>query len=289
MEITKPIIIVGTGRSGSTVFFKVFTRHPHVMWINRMTVLYPERPILTRWSVQATGLPVIGEQVRQRMLPWEAYEFWNRLAVGFGTPYRDLHADDLTEREKHKIRKAFAQFPTATRHRMLIKLTGWPRLSYLHTIFPDARFIHIMRDGRAVTNSFLHVPFWWGKRGPDNWRLGKLAPKHQATWEKHDESFSALAALYWVILMESYREAQPSIPSEQYMEIRYEDLCANPIDVFRSITDFCDLEWTPEFESGISQSGLESRNDRWQKDLTEKQQHIISDVLAEELERYGYV
>ena len=40
-KLTKPIIIVGTGRCGSTVFHRLLAKHPGVMWLSPS--LAPER------------------------------------------------------------------------------------------------------------------------------------------------------------------------------------------------------------------------------------------------------
>ena len=69
------------------------------------------------------------------------------------------------------------------RNRLLIKITGWPRIGYLNEIFSDAKFIHILRDGRAVANSLINVEFWRGWQCPQNWRFGRLTEKQQKEWE----------------------------------------------------------------------------------------------------------
>jgi omega-hydroxy-beta-dihydromenaquinone-9 sulfotransferase len=48
---------------------------------------------------------------------------------------------------------------TKDRNRLLLKITGWPRISFLSEIFEEAKLVHTMRDGRAVANSMLNVRF----------------------------------------------------------------------------------------------------------------------------------
>ncbi len=87
------------------------------------------------------------------------------------------------------------------RNRLLVKITGWPRLGYLHEIFPDAKFIHVVRDGRAVVNSLINVDWWDGWKGPQNWRWGDLDLSQTDEWEKYGKSFVVLAGIQLKIIM----------------------------------------------------------------------------------------
>ncbi len=85
--------------------------------------------------------PVIGGILRNSILNTEAYEFWERHCKGFRSHYRDLLPGDVTRRTQEAIPQEMAKMLTRKRNRLLIKVTGWPRIAFLHKIFPDARFI----------------------------------------------------------------------------------------------------------------------------------------------------
>lgn len=276
MTVTKPIFIVGVGRSGSTIFHRIFTRHPDVTWLSsRLGNKFPERLWTSRALMRAIDYPLIGEFLRRRFRTGEAYPFWEHYCPGFSDPTRDLVAGDVTTRLKSKIPSVLSQMLTPKRHRALIKITGWPRIGFLHEIFPDAKFIHIQRDGRAVINSMINVDWWWGWRGPQNWRFGELSPEHQAEWEHFDRSFLALAGIELEILEEAKEKARRLIPANQFMEIEYEDLCNDGLGIFRQVVDFCELPWSSSFEASIKSGGLRSANYKWKEDLTEEQQQIV--------------
>jgi hypothetical protein len=234
-------------------------------------------------------LPAVGRLLLRKYSPSECYDFWEHHARGFRRPCRDLTAADVTNKVKETVRAALAQVPTRARNRLLIKITGWPRLGYLHEIFPDARFLHIVRDGRAVVNSLVNVDWWWGWGGPEKWRLGELTPAQRSLWEKHNRSFIALAGLQWNILLEAMDAARQSIPKEAFLEIRYEDLCARPMPVLREALDFLELDWNPVFESRLRHHDLRSSNFKWQEELTPDQHRIMEDVMRKHLTRYGYL
>jgi len=92
-------------------------------------------------------------------------------------------------------------------------------IDLIHKCFPDARYIHMIRDGRDVVTSMLAARKSWGKQ----W-----APVHA-----YD------AATEWV---EAVRESQRlASTSACYMEIRYEDLLANGPSELGRLYGFLDL------------------------------------------------
>lgn len=286
--LNTPIFIIGTGRCGSTIFHRMMAKHRRVAWLTRYTATAPAQLRRSRRAMAALDSPLPGRLVRKLVYPVEAYSFWDRYCSGFSAPCRDLLADDVTPPVKARLQKVLPQLLTANRQRLLVKITGWPRVGFLKEIFPNAKFIHVIRDGRAVVNSLLAVPWWSGWRGPSNWRWGDLTPAQRETWERHGRSFAALAAIEWEILMTAHAQARQAIPAADYMEIRYEDLCAAPQEITRRAVEFCDLPWTNGFETALGGFSLKNTNYKWQSDLTPAQQDILNACLADSLRRYGY-
>jgi hypothetical protein len=171
---------------------------------------------------------------------------------------------------------------------MLVKLTGWPRIGFLKEIFPNARFIHIYRDGRAVVNSLLNVTWWSGWRGPDNWRWGRLTATQEAKWQRHNQSFVALAAIEWERLMEAFDAARQELEADDLLELGYEAMCQAPVDVFKQAADFCDLPWTTQLEHVVQKRRFKNSNVKWREQLTDSQISILNACLDGVLQRYGY-
>jgi hypothetical protein len=287
-SLRKPIFIVGVGRSGSTIFQWMLAEHPNLAWLSALTGRLPERPWMTRLWMRAIDLPLIGPRLTRLIYPGECFDFWEHHVPGFSAPCRDLMPGDVTHKTEQRLRRLLPRVLTGKRDRLLVKLTGWPRIGFLRKIFPDAVFIHLIRDGRAVVNSMLNVDWWYGWRGPQNWRWGELTPAQREEWESHDRSFVALAAIEWKLLMDAFEEAQRCVDADSYLELTYEDLCVTPLDLFRQVTAFCDLPWSPAFERALASYELRNTNDRWQRELTPEQQTTLEAVLGLYLERYGY-
>lgn len=234
-------------------------------------------------------LPLPARYVQKLLYPVEAYGFWDHHCPAFAEPYRDLLAEDVTPKMRQAVRQAMSQMLTAKRNRLLVKVTGWPRIGFLQEIFPDARFIHVYRDGRAVANSLLAVEWWSGWRGPGRWRWGDLPPEQRAKWERHDRSFVALAAIQWEILMLAQKEAKERAAPESLFEVRYEDLCNDPVHSFRRMAEFAGLDWSARMEAIIRNRSFKNANDKWQTDLSSDQQSVLNECLQDTLGEFGYV
>lgn len=289
--VEKPIIIVGTGRCGSTIFQNIFCEHPNVSWLSAFFDIYAGRPEVNKLLMGLVDLPAIGNTLkRQKYLrPWEPYGVWDRAYPGFREPFRDLRADDVTPRTKTLFHKSATKLLTAKRNRLLIKITGWPRLGFLSTIFPDAKFIHIVRDGRAVVNSLLTVDWWSGWGGVEAWRWGPLSDCQKEQWDQYGQSFVALASIEWNILMDAFVKAQPTVPTQNYLELRYEDFCDDVVGTFRTVSDFCELDWAPRLAQAMGQYRIEDKNFKWKQDLNEAQQMAMNDIMGPYLTKYGYI
>jgi hypothetical protein len=116
MDITKPIIIVGTGRCGSTLFHRLLAKHPQMMWLSPLCYKYPHRPEWNRRAVAAMDNPLLRRLFGEKIRPGENYRFWDKYAYGFSEPCREeespAHQDhrmapdrlperDLSRREVH--------------------------------------------------------------------------------------------------------------------------------------------------------------------------------------------
>lgn len=288
MKIVQPIILVGTGRCGSTVLHRLLAQHPRLMWLSGFCRHYPKHPLWNRKAVTAVGKPLLRPLLQKRVQPGECYEFWTEYAHGFSEPCRDLVASDVTARVKKQLHVVFGSMLTSERDRLLIKITGWPRIGFLNEVFPDAKFVHILRDGRAVASSLLHVDFWRGWRGPQGWRAGLLSPEDQSVWESYGQSFVALAGLEWRIQMRAMEKARAGLDPERFLEVKYETFCASPLETCRRILEFGDLPVTPEFERRVRAASIRNMSNRWRDDLTTAQQAVLDELLQEDLERLGY-
>jgi hypothetical protein len=260
------------------------------MWLSGFAERYPYKPEWNRMAVTAVGNPVLRRLLEGKIKPGENYGFWYRHAFGFAEPGRDLVAADVTARVKKQMHRALEPMLSPRRNRLLIKLTGWSRIGFLNEIFPDAQFIHIVRDGRAVASSLLHVNAWqWrGWYGPYSWRYGPLPAEDQAAWERQGRSFVALAGLQWKIHSRAVEAARQALDPARFLEVKYETFCQEPLETCRKVLQFTQLPESPEFERQVKSAAIRDMSSRWRDDLTADQQAMLTGLLREDLLRYGY-
>jgi len=237
--------------------------------------------------MRAIDIPVLSYFLKRRFVPLENFEFWDRYFPGFSKPCRDLAGSDVSLRVKKSVRTAFAKLLTSRRNRLLIKITGVPRISFLRAIFPDAKFIHVTRDGRAVANSRMNTSFWKGWQGLNIW-AGEMPEHYRQEWEYHHHSFVALAGIEWKTNMDQFEKVKEERPSIDVYHLKYESFCANPIAELKNLAEYCELAWTEKFELELQKYNVNSENDKWKADLTEQQKAILEEVLQPCLIKYGY-
>lgn len=99
-----------------------------------------------------------------------------------------------------------------------------PHMRCLAQVFPGARFIHIVRDGRDVASAYLSAPF-----GPRT---------------------VAQAAALWRSQVCSARRAGNELGPERFTEVRYEDLIASPEPEVARLCAFLDVSMDPGMLGG---------------------------------------
>ncbi len=98
------------------------------------------------------------------------------------------------------------------------KTPGYVReMRRIQRVLPEARFVHIIRDGRDV--SLSHLRMNWGP-------------------ETYEQS-----ARLWRNRIRKARKMAPSV--NHYMEVRFEDLVADTEGVLRRVCDFIELDFDP--------------------------------------------
>jgi hypothetical protein len=299
------VFFVGTGRCGSTPIVEAMSRHADVGFVSNVDDKFSHLNMAGRWNNRLHRLSAardpkmrpfrdrrsLVELGRFRVAPSEGWSILDRqVAPIMSMPFRDLVAADCTPWLKGRLQGFFERRITAQGRPVFVHhLTGWPRAGFLHAAFPDARFIEVVRDGRAVASSWLQMGWWQGYRGPDAWHLGPLSPEYQREWEESGRSFVTLAGLGWKLLLDAFDAARAQIPPAQWMRVRYEDVIDQPRRHIADILDFSGLAWTDEFERDFVQYPFSSsRVQSFRRDLDAANLARLEAVLANRLDELGY-
>jgi sulfotransferase family protein len=285
--------VLGTGRCGSTLVHEVLARHPAMGFLTNVEDRFPLPAAAGRFNnaLYRTVPARFTQKGRVRFAPSEGYRALERsVSPILSTPQRDLRAEDVTPWLERRTRRFFASRAEAQGLPVFLhKFTGWPRAGFLARIFPEARFVHVVRDGRAVANSFLQMPWWRGYEGPAAWGWGPLPDDYAEEWAASDRSFALLAGIEWKLLVDAFEEAKAGIDGDRWYELRYEDFVAAPREETMRLLGFLDLAWTPAFEDGFARYTFETgRTDAYRTDLGIRDVAALDASLAGHLERLGY-
>jgi hypothetical protein len=100
------------------------------------------------------------------------------------------------------------------------------QLPLLERVFPDAIWVHLVRDGRDAALSFLELPEGFSGK---TWALPRTVAQFAARWRTEILAARRLG-----------RHA-----GGRYLELRYEDLVAEPERELRRICEHASLPWEP--------------------------------------------
>jgi len=115
---------------------------------------------------------------------------------------------------------------------------------FIHTY--RAKIIYLMRHPVATASSFKRMG-WTGEQF--DFRLSKKTLEQFPDYEQFTYSFWAEhGALQAFILKEVLQYANKY---ENMLLVRYKDICADPLTVFRNLYDFAELEWNDSVERKI--------------------------------------
>jgi hypothetical protein len=290
--------VVGTGRCGSTVLHEVLCRHHDVAFVSNVDDrLWPLRgrgranhrllalaERVQRGTPRRMGLHVM------KFAPSEGFRLLqHQVSPILADPHRPLTADDAMPWLVDRTRDYFSHLTAAHPQSLFLqRFTGWPRVELLHECFPAARFVYLIRDGRAVTASWLQTA-WGPGYTSDHWQIDRLTPDQHEAWVAGGRSHVDLAALMWCQQVDAYDDAARVLPTDQWLTIHYEDLTTEPTATLRRVTDFLALDWTPAFEQSIADRQFTpERVGAYRAQLGEAKSKHLTELLHDHLAARGY-
>lgn len=300
--IDRPIFIIGSHRSGTTVLYDSLAKHPEVAYFTNSTALLPEIPILNQRLGELMGLDDV---VLERFFkdgvnysyksPSEGIRIWEHYTEDAEDHCLDeTHADpDMEAYLKKTIIKHLKYF---NKPRFLNKNPdNSVRLRYLHKLFPDAFFIHIIRDARAVCASYLkaqeRVHEFFGPDHPHA-QHGTKVKGWEAMKQTWTEDQVSGAGHLWVKIIETIDQDRQVIPAERFLEIRFEDFVLEPLDYFRKVIEFCQLSTNAEIDALFTEEarpiGLGNRNSSWQTYFQAEDQQRLLEIIRPKMQEHGY-
>lgn len=149
------------------------------------------------------------------------------------------------------------------------------RLKTLTQMFPSAKFIHITRDPQAVIPSTIH--FWWSMYQAH----GLQVPRKDGLEEFVLKTFAQMH--------EQYQSTRNLIAPDRLIELKYEELVADPVNTARRI--YKAFDW-PNFEAAEpSLKQYAARSQRYQTNKFDPSPELTAQIAnrcRDYCEKYGY-
>ncbi|HET7480359.1 MAG TPA: sulfotransferase [Rubrobacteraceae bacterium] len=193
-------------------------------------------------------------------------------------------------------------------------------LDEIYEIYPDARIIHIVRDGRDVAISAMH--HWWRLAQDREGGLFEMTPEELKIRDEYTEDREgfvasgrsiftgerlAQLARRWDYRTGKGRRDGTALYGEKYLEIRYEDLLLDTPHLFGRVLEFLgagsdekviarclrssDFERASNRQQGQEDSASFFRKGvagDWRNVFTERDREIYRDIAGERLVEFSY-
>ena len=269
-KLDRPIFIIGAPRSGTSMLYAILRSSSH----------------LRHW-------------------PGEAHEVWeaDHHPALRGWDSNELTAADADEKTAERIRRSF--FLVTGANKRLIDKTprNALRVAFIDTIFPDARYVFLQRDGRDNINSLINAwrtpryrtyalpephsipgvdPNWWKFTLYPGWRDDASGP------------LEVVCAKQWKLSYDHALAALEDVPAQRQITVPYETLVEHPEDEVGRILGFLELA----YETAIREKAEAARSKpvnvvtppergKWRRENSEEIERILP-LIQPTMEAMGY-
>ena len=290
--------ILGHARSGTTLLMRLARLHPEVH-CNYQAHFFTRKPLLKSLVDSAE----IEEWLTRKSNRWNQGRDLSPLVLR-------ASADFIMERDAAREGKMIVgdKSPSSVIHGQVVR--------DMHSLYPDAKIVNIIRDGRDVLISERFRNFVEESKfltTEDKRIIADLrtdpAPFSDGRCSIFTESFIRNIATRWVKdLTESDTEAQ-RLYGKHYHSLRYEDLLEHSFDEMQRLWKFLgvkkipkslekqiksemgsnpDEEWQAKRNEGIASFLPKGQAGNWQRLFTEKDKSVFKEVAGELLVKWGY-
>jgi len=290
--------IFGHARSGTTLLTRLARLHPEVH-CNYQAHFFTRRPLLK----SLVDSPEAEEWLRRKSNRWNQGRDLSPLVLRAA-------ADFIMERDAAKEGKMIVgdKSPSSMIHGQAVR--------DMHAVYPDAKLIYIVRDGRdvLVSERFRNLV--------EESKFLKQEDKHIIQELRKDQSqftngtrsiftdaFIQRVAKGWVENLREMEDEGKRLYSENYFSLCYEDLLARPFDEMTKLWNFLsvkktdasleerikteitsnpDEEWQTKRNEDIASFLPKGQAGNWKCLFTEKDKSLFKEVAGGMLIKWGY-
>jgi len=290
--------IFGHARSGTTLLMRLVRLHPEV-YCNYQAHFLTRQPLLK----SLVNTPEAEEWLARKSNRWNQERDLSPLLLRAA-------ADFILERDAARAGKLIVgdKSPSSTIHGQAVR--------DMHAVYPDAKLVYIVRDGRDVLISERFRNFVEESKflvSEDKRILADLQVDPASFTEGRRSIFTGTfirrVAKGWAANLTETEDEGRRLFSDHYFGMRYEDLLAVPFDEMSRLWNFLgvkkidgslgekiktemesnpDEEWQAKRNEGIASFLPKGQAGNWSRLFTEKDKSIFKEVAGEMLVKWGY-
>lgn len=241
--IKKPTFLVGAERSGTTLLRLMLSHHSQIAWCNEF-----------EYAV---------DQVSNHGKFPQLTNYYEWLATHRIFQATNFHIDQALEYPE--LVNSFLEQRLTNEKKSLVGATVHRHFDRLLYIWPDAKYIHIVRDGRDVAKSCVAMG-WAGN-----------------AW---------MGVERWIETEKLWENLRQKIEPKRYIEITYEDLIISPKETLEALSNFIGVPYDPAMLSYAEKTTYEKPDPnlifQWQKKMTAREVQLVELKIATMLKERGY-
>lgn len=294
----KSVFIIGPGRSGTTLLYKILCLNENFAWISNYMARFPNITLLSALN-----------RINRKFFNLNLYSWFGKDSNAFQGERKIIKKILPTPVEGEKIyeKGGFKTFPDKDWClgeknkiyfvKLIDKITKYQgktfflskrtannrRIEKLIECFPEAKFINIVRDGRAVAFSLTKVKWW------DNHKIWWLDRKTPRQLRQQNYTDIELAATNWVEEITCINNGIRNIHKNNLLNIRYEDLVLNPEKHIVDCLNFLGIEPNKSWLNDIKKLDFYNSNDVWKSKMSAADQEIVMKIQKDKLQELNYL